>query len=66
MNLQEISEKLTKAEIIHHVDGKKIIVTHVYGTRKNYGYLVAGDDGSTGTCQGIQIQAGKIKQALRA
>jgi hypothetical protein len=30
-----------------------------------YGYVVAGDDGSTGTCSGITRRAGTIAEILR-
>lgn len=70
MTIEQISEKLSKADIKHTVNGSgsnaRVVVTHIFGTRKNYGYLVAGDDGSTGTCQGITTRQGTVKAALRA
>lgn len=65
MSTTQISEKLTRADIKHVIKGDKVVVTHIFGDRKNYGYLVEGDDGSTGTCQNINIRAGTIKAALR-
>ena len=44
-------------------------ITRYYITDRNgrqMGYLIPGDDGSTGSCQGITARAGEIKAILRA
>lgn len=35
------------------------------GGKGQYGYLVSGDDGTTGTCQGITKRKGEIAATLR-
>lgn len=43
--------------------GQRLYLKH--GTR-DAGYLVEGDDGSTGTCSNVTVRAGSVAQVLRA
>lgn len=65
MDIQTQIEKLTAAGYqAKDWQGKRVYVRDTKG--QDMGYLVPGDDGSTGTCKNITRRAGSIKSALRA
>ncbi len=67
MTLDEIRSKLDQAGVEYSVWKEKriYIKSTPNGKRGDYGYLVAGDDGSSGTCQGISKRKGEIAAILR-
>lgn len=67
MTLSEISEKLEAAGCDVRESGSRLFVNSTpNGGKGQYGYLVAGDDGMTGSCQGISKRKGEIAAILRA
>lgn len=66
ITIEEIAEKLTAAGCEVAIRGDKVFVNSTpNGGSGRYGYLVAGDNGSTGTCSGISKRAGEIAALLR-
>jgi len=67
MDLQQIRSKLDLAGVTYRVwkDVRVYVTSTPNGGRGDYGYLAAGDDGSTGTCQGISKRKGEISAILR-
>lgn len=67
MTLQEITEKLTAAGCNVTEKSDRVYVNSTpNGGRGQYGYLVDGDNGRSGTCQKITKRAGEIAALLRA
>lgn len=68
MTINEITVKLDAAKVTYSVwkDARVYIKSTPNGGRGDYGYLVEGDDGSTGTCSHISKRKGEIAEILRA
>lgn len=62
MNLDRITDVLAEAGYSLQTKGSRL---YVRKDGQDYGYLVAGDDGSTGTCAGIHRRQGTIASLLR-
>ncbi|HQW29915.1 MAG TPA: hypothetical protein PK529_12055, partial [Verrucomicrobiales bacterium] len=66
MTIEQIIEKLEEAGCeVREKSGRVYINKTPNGGKGSYGYLEAGDDGSTGTCQGIAKRSGEIAAILR-
>lgn len=66
MTLEEIRKKLDAAGVKYTQKGDRLYVRQTpCGGYCDYGYLVEGDDGSTGSCREIKRRAGEIKTILR-
>jgi len=68
MNIEQIAKKLEEGGCTVKIwKDKRVYVTSTpNGGKAEFGYLVAGDDGGTGSCQGVTKRAGEIAAILRA
>lgn len=68
MNINEISAKLEAAgcEVKIWNDERVYVRSTPNGGRSDYGYLVDGDDGGTGSCRLIVRRKGEIAAILRS
>ena len=66
MTIEQIIKKLEADGCeVREKSGRVYVNRTPNGGKGSYGYLVAGDDGSTGTCQGITKRCGEISAILR-
>lgn len=66
-SLSDIAAKLESIGFRTREQGSRLWINATpNGGKGQYGYLIATDDGTTGTCRNITKRAGEIAAALRA